>query len=118
MPVFYRGLDVLVLPSRTQPHWKEQFGRVLVEAMSCGVPVVGSTCGEIPHVVGDAGCIFPEDDVPALRKVLQHLADHPELRQELGAAGRRRVLERYTMEQVARQTLAVYRAVAPHGAGG
>ena len=92
MPAFYRGLDVLVLPSRTQPNWKEQFGRVLVEAMACGVPVVGSTCGEIPHVVGDAGCIFPEGDALALRETLQALADLPETRRRLGEAGRRRVL--------------------------
>ncbi|MFN2202543.1 MAG: glycosyltransferase, partial [Caldilineaceae bacterium] len=55
MPPFYQGLDVFVLPSRTTPTWKEQFGRVLIEAMSCGVPVIGSDSGEIPHVVADAG---------------------------------------------------------------
>ena len=55
MPDFYRRLDVLALPSRTTPTWKEQFGRVLIEAMACGVPVVGSDSGEIPHVIGDAG---------------------------------------------------------------
>jgi glycosyltransferase involved in cell wall biosynthesis len=118
MPAFYRGLDVLVLPSRTQPNWKEQFGRVLVEAMACAVPVVGSTCGEIPQVIGDAGCIFPEDDAPALRATLQGLADHPEMRLHLGAAGRGRVLERFTMAHIAQQTLAVYRAIVPQPASG
>lgn len=113
MPSFYRRLDVLVLPSRTRPNWKEQFGRVLVEAMACEVAVVGSTCGEIPQVIGDAGRIFPEGDALALRAILQELADHPESRLHLGAAGRRRVLERFTMAQIARQTLAVYREIAP-----
>ena len=42
MPDFYRSLDLLALPSRTRPNWKEQFGRVLIEAMACGVPVLGS----------------------------------------------------------------------------
>ena len=41
-------MDVLVLPSHTTPRWAEQFGRVLVEALWCGIPVVGSSSGEIP----------------------------------------------------------------------
>lgn len=48
MPAFYQQLDVLVLPSRTLAHWKEQFGRVLTEAMACAVAVIGSDSGEIP----------------------------------------------------------------------
>ena len=67
---FYRTLDVLVLPSLSRPNWVEQFGRVLTEAMACGVPVVGSRSGEIPWVIGDAGRIFPEGDADAL-------AEHP-----------------------------------------
>jgi glycosyltransferase involved in cell wall biosynthesis len=55
MPAFYRDLDLFVLPSRTTPAWKEQFGRVLIEAMACGVPVIGSDSGEIPHVIGAPG---------------------------------------------------------------
>jgi glycosyltransferase involved in cell wall biosynthesis len=113
MPAFYRQLDVLALPSRTRANWKEQFGRVLVEAMACEVAVVGSTSGEIPQVIGDAGRIFPEGDALALRAVLHELADHPESRLHLGTAGRRRVLERFTMAQIARQTLAVYCEIAP-----
>jgi glycosyltransferase involved in cell wall biosynthesis len=65
MPAYLQQLDVLVLSSRTRPNWKEQFGRVLVEAMACEVAVVGSDSGEIPHVIGEAGLIFPEDDVAA-----------------------------------------------------
>ena len=53
-----RKLHALVLPSRTTPRWKEQFGRVLIEAMACGVPPVGSDSGEIPHVIDDAGLVF------------------------------------------------------------
>lgn len=109
MPAFYRSLDVLVLPSRTLSNWKEQFGRVLVEAMACAVPVVGSDSGEIPHVIGEAGLIFPEDDVAALAHQLQRLIDQPAERCRLGEAGRQRVLQHFTMAQIAAQTVQVYR---------
>ncbi len=111
MPAYYGQLDALVLPSRTRPNWKEQFGRLLVEAMACGVPVVGSDSGEIPNVIGDAGLIFQEGDVADLRQHLLHLQQQPELRQELGTRGRQRVLERYTQAQIAAQTVQVYREV-------
>jgi glycosyltransferase involved in cell wall biosynthesis len=108
---FYRSLDVLVLPSRSQPNWKEQFGRVLVEAMACGVPVVGSTCGEIPNVIGQAGIIFPEGDALALRDRLRAVQGDVSLRRDLAQRGRQRVLACFTQEQVARQTYEVYCAV-------
>ena len=75
----YATIDLLVLPSRTTPTWKEQFGRVLVEALSCGVPVVGSDSGEIPWVIRTTGGgrVFPEGDVVALAALLDQLADDP-----------------------------------------
>ncbi len=109
MPRFYNQLHALVLPSRTTPNWKEQFGRVLVEAMACGVPVVGSDSGEIPNVIGDAGLVYPEGDVAALRAALQRLQREPALRAELAGRGRARVLEHYTQAQIARATVEVYR---------
>ena len=108
MPAYYRQLDVLVLPSRTRPNWKEQFGRVLVEAMACGVPVVGSDSGEIPHVVGDAGLIFPEGRADLLREHLRRLMRDAGLRAELARRGRERVLQHYAQAQVARETYQVY----------
>jgi glycosyltransferase involved in cell wall biosynthesis len=108
---YYRSLDVLVLPSRSRSNWQEQFGRVLVEAMACGVPVVGSMCGEIPNVIGDAGLIFPEDDAAALRAHLRALQTDAALRRDLAQRGRQRVLDRFTQEQIARQTVEVYRQV-------
>lgn len=111
MPDFYRGIDVLVLPSRSSPNWTEQFGRVLIEAMASGAAVVGSDSGEIPHVVGDAGVIFPEEDVGALRAALTRFLREPTLRDELGERGRERVLERFTQRHVARETVNVYREV-------
>jgi len=109
VPAYLSELDVVVLPSRTRPHWKEQFGRALVEAMACGVPVIGSTCGEIPHVIGDAGLIFPEGDVDALRAALLRLQRDDELRRDLAMRGRARVLAHYTQKQIATETVAVYR---------
>ena len=108
MPAFYQGLDVLVLPSRTRPSWKEQFGRVLIEAMASGVAVVGSDSGEIPHVIGAAGLVFPEDDVAALTARLQQLADDPAQRVALAQAGRQRALASFTMAEVAARTVAIY----------
>ncbi|MGC8838548.1 MAG: glycosyltransferase [Anaerolineae bacterium] len=111
MPAWYRGLDVLVLPSRTRPNWKEQFGRVLVEAMACGVPVVGARSGEIPHVIGEAGLLFPEGDVAALREALARLQGDLALRRALAQAGRERVLARFTQAHIALRTWEVYREV-------
>jgi glycosyltransferase involved in cell wall biosynthesis len=109
MPRFYNGLHALVLPSRSAPNWKEQFGRVLIEAMACGVPVVGSDSGEIPHVIGDAGLVCPEGDAPALREALERLQTAPALRRELGERGRRRVEAQYTQARIAAATVEVYR---------
>jgi glycosyltransferase involved in cell wall biosynthesis len=111
MPQYYRQLDVLVLPSRTQANWKEQFGRVLVEAMASGVPVVGSSSGEIPNVIADAGLVFPEGDAVALRERLERLMRDASLRADLSHRGRERVLARYTQAQIAAQTYRVYQAL-------
>ncbi|MBE3560623.1 MAG: glycosyltransferase family 4 protein [Ktedonobacteraceae bacterium] len=102
-------LDALVLPSLTRPNWKEQFGRVLAEAMSCETPVIGSDSGEIPHVIGDAGLVFHEGDARALSACVRRLLDDPVLYADLAQRGRRRVLEHYTQEKIAQQTFAVYK---------
>ncbi len=109
MPAFLQQLDVLVLSSRTLPNWKEQFGRVLVEAMACEVPIIGSNSGEIPNVIGDGGLIFAEDDVAALGQHLIELMQSEDQRRQLGQLGRQRVLAMYTQAQVAAQTVDVYR---------
>ncbi len=109
MPTRLRALDTLAVPSLTRPNWKEQFGRVLIEGMACGVPVVGSDSGEIPHVIGDAGLIFPEGNVQALRDRLSHLMADAHLRTELAVRGRARVLAHYTQARIAKATYAVYR---------
>ncbi len=120
MPAWYAGIDVLVLPSLRRPNWMEQFGRVLIEAMAMEAVVIGSDCGEIPRVIGEAGLIFPEGDARALREHLGRLAAHPEERRRLGRAGRQRVLAHFTQERVAAQTYEVYQAMTAPGraAGG
>jgi glycosyltransferase involved in cell wall biosynthesis len=115
LPAFYRALDAFVLPSRSRPNWIEQFGRVLIEAMACGVPVVGSDCGEIPYVIGDAGLIFAEDDIAGLRECLARLARDASLRAALARSGRGRVLARFTQARVAAQTVEVYRELIGQG---
>jgi glycosyltransferase involved in cell wall biosynthesis len=111
MPAFYRDIDILVLPSRSTPTWQEQFGRVLVEAMASGVPVVGSDSGEIPHVIGDAGVVSPEGDAITLAAILTRLAADPAQRAELATRGRARVLAHYTQRRIAEATYVVYRDI-------
>ncbi len=95
----YAQLDVLALPSRTTPTWKEQFGRVIIEALWCGVPVVGSDSGEIPWLIGltGGGLVFAEGDVPALAAALEKLREQPELREALARAGREAVERTFTV---------------------
>jgi glycosyltransferase involved in cell wall biosynthesis len=119
VPRWIQALDCLALPSRSAPNWKEQFGRVLVEAMAAEVAVVGSSSGEIPNVIGDAGIVFPEGEGPALAGALRQLADAPELRAALGRRGRARVLAAFTQERIVADTVAFYSrlsAAAPRAA--
>lgn len=60
------AMDILALPSHTEQFWKEQYGRVLVEAMAAGVPVIGSNSGAIPYVIGDARRVFAEGDIAGI----------------------------------------------------
>lgn len=101
--------DALVLPSHTTAVWKEQFGRVLTEAMACGVPVVGSNSGAIPEVIGDAGLVFPEGNVGALADSLWQLIDSPTLSRQLGLNGIKRVQDNFSQQVIAEKTTDMYR---------
>jgi glycosyltransferase involved in cell wall biosynthesis len=109
MPDFYRRISALVIPSRTRPNWKEQFGRVIIEAMACGTPVIGADSGAIPEVIGQAGLVFPEDDRASLRDAIEKLASRPALWARLSAEGRARVEANFTQRRVAAETVRVYR---------
>jgi glycosyltransferase involved in cell wall biosynthesis len=111
MPAQYRTLDVLAIPSLTRPNWKEQFGRVIIEAMASGVAVVGSDSGAIPDVIGAAGIIVPEGDVTALRAALQQLHDDLVQRQRLARLGHERAVAHFTHQHVAQSTVDVYHQI-------
>ncbi len=108
---YINAMDVLVLPSLTTPRWKEQFGHVLIEAMACGVPVIGSSSGAIPEVIGDAGLVVPEGIPGALAEAINLLRISEIQRMSLGQRGRARVLELYTNERIGHQTLCFWREV-------
>ena len=109
-------MSTLVLPSETTSKfktltsvgWKEQFGHVLIEAMACQVPVVGSDSGEIPYVIGDAGLVFPEGDAQALANCLVQLIDKPYFAHTLGEMGYQKVMIKYTNKALAKQQLEFY----------
>jgi glycosyltransferase involved in cell wall biosynthesis len=109
VPGVLQKMDVLVLPSLTRSNWKEQFGRVLAEAMACETPVIGSSSGEIPYVIGDAGLVFQEGNAQELIACVRRLLDDPQLYATLAAKGRQRVLDNYTQERIAQQTYEVYK---------
>ena len=109
LPTQYHKIDALVLPSLTRDNWKEQFGRVLVEAMASGVAVIGSDSGAIPGVIGDAGLIVPEGDVAAMTRAIKDVRNRKTLRNTLVARGRKRFLSHFTNEGIASATVDVYR---------
>ena len=109
---YYSIMDAFVLPSRTTKDWKEQFGRVLIEAMICGIPVVGSSSGEIPLVLENAGLVFPEGDCNELSSALLRLMNDGGLREQLIRTGRERVLAHYTWEHVGQNTARLIKMLA------
>lgn len=100
-PRYLKAADVLCLPSHTRSNWKEQFGRVLVEAMASKTVVVGSSSGEIPTVIGDAGLVFEEKNAKMLSTHLDRLFKDMELREELAQKGFLRTQQNYTNEVIA-----------------
>jgi len=107
VPKYLSAMDLMVAPSQTMPNWKEQFGRMLIEAFACAVPVIASDSGEIPHVVGDAGFIVPEKDVSGWKQKIELLLRDAELRRRIGLAGTARV-SRFSVSSVALQFRAFY----------
>jgi glycosyltransferase involved in cell wall biosynthesis len=118
VPRFLKTLDVLVLPSVTiPPAHREQFGRVLTEAMAAGIPVIGSNSGAIPEVIGDAGLIVPERNSKALAEAIDSVLIDAELRARLIERGYQRVAERFTWPIVAQRTVGLFRSAMLHRRG-
>lgn len=116
LAAFYRTLDVLAVPSVPAPGWLEQFGRVAVEAMAAGVPVVASDSGALRDVVGGAGVLVPPGDAPALARALADVLDDPARAAALRAAGRARAAQ-YTWPAIAERYEDLYRdALGAEGA--
>lgn len=119
VPHYINLMSTLLLPSETTYQfktmtaagWKEQFGHVIIEAMGSRVPVIGSDSGEIPNVIGEAGLVFPEGDVEALRDRLRQLMEHPELTQRYGQLGYEKAMRCYTNRALALAQLEFYEAL-------
>jgi glycosyltransferase involved in cell wall biosynthesis len=119
VPDYLNAMDLLCAPSRTTPAWREQFGRMLVEAMACGVPVIGSDSGEIPHVLGAAGRIVPERDVEGWAAAIRELVESPGARREMAERGSKRARTEFALPAIARRHLDFFAELADaKGRGG
>lgn len=93
------------------PSLYEGFGLPVGEAMACGVPVICTTGGALPEVVGDAGRLVPPADVDALAAAIVDMLENPETARKLGQAGYRRVQAQFTWNNAAERTVDAYREV-------
>jgi len=105
---YINAMDMLAAPSLTMPNWREQFGRMTVEAFACGVPVIGSDSGEIPFVIRDTGIIIPENNANALATALETLMDDREHREDIVQRGLERANAEFTWSGIARGTLGFF----------
>jgi glycosyltransferase involved in cell wall biosynthesis len=112
VPPHLNAMDLLAAPSQTRTNWREQLGRMLLEAMASGVAVVASDSGEIPHVVGDAGRIVPEADEPGWVATLADLTTNAPLRRDLADRGLARARDVYDWPIVARRFLDFFRSLS------
>jgi glycosyltransferase involved in cell wall biosynthesis len=114
MPEIYRACDVAVLPSLA-----EATSITGLEAMACGLPLVGTNVGGIPAIVADgvSGLLVPPADPEALAGALGRLIDSPGLRRTMGEAGRRSAEETFSWPIIARRTAEAYEACLSRRSG-
>jgi glycosyltransferase involved in cell wall biosynthesis len=112
VPEHLNSMDLLIAPSQTTRRWREQFGRMLVEAMACGVPVIASDSGEIPNVVANAGIIVPEADEDAWVAAVQELVLDPNRRRKLRDSGIARVQESFAWPLIGRAFIDFFEELA------
>ena len=108
---FMASLDALVLMSETTRTWKEQFGRVIIEAQASGVPVIGSDSGNIPFVTSDGGWTVREGDATSLAALIERLDTHRDLVHDARARATRNV-QRFTQSVVSASLLGAWRQAA------
>lgn len=110
VPRIYQEHDVLVFPSLVS----EAFGRVAIEAMAAGKPVIASRIGGVTDIVDDAktGFLVKPGDMEELRAALEKLLADPGLRKEMGAQGRKKVEERFKADAIIKKILGVYQKAA------
>jgi glycosyltransferase involved in cell wall biosynthesis len=101
----YSRATMLVVPSIY-----EGFGLPAAEAMACGTPVISTTAGALPEVVGDAGILIPPGDTRAMMHAMQTLLNDENRRRQLGALGKERVVRLFNWDNAAKETAEVYRA--------
>jgi len=104
IPAYFQFLDISILLSHTTPVWKEQFGRVLVESMAAGTPVIGSDSGAIPLVVGETGYIAPEKDILAIRESLNDAYTNKEKYIKLSKLAKARSKKEFSYKSIAKKT--------------
>lgn len=105
VPDYMSCIDIFVLPSISIHNDNERFGRVLIEAMACGVPVIGSSSGEIPNVIGQEGLIFEEGNEKDLSEKLSKLLNDPAYRKFLGEKGKFKAMSSFSWVVILKKTI-------------
>ena len=108
LSALFSQIDLLIVPSLTTPKWKEQFGRVIAEAFSVGIPVVGSDSGSIPDVVGEAGLIYPEHSSKALSERIMALSLNQSFYQELANKATARFKKHFSVAAHAQRLATIF----------
>jgi len=103
---YYSTAQIAIVPSLY-----EGFGIPAAEAMACGTPVIATTGGALPEVVGDAGILVPSRSSDALAAAIRQLLNDKQAQQRMSDAGEKRAKENFNWEQAARKTLEVYQEV-------
>lgn len=114
-PRYLSAFDLLVVPSETQSNWKEQFGRVITEAMACGTPVIGSDSGEIPNLIRQSGGgdVFAEKKPEALAASLRKMILDPIYRRKCAQLGMSWAKENVSLRGVAERMAQAIAAARP-----
>ncbi|MCA9434387.1 MAG: glycosyltransferase family 4 protein, partial [Candidatus Omnitrophica bacterium] len=111
LPEFLRQGTVLVLGSKPTPEWKEQFGMILIEAMACGVVVIGAKSGAIPEIIGGAGLVYEPGAFDELAECLRQVLDRDAFRESLRAKGLEQCRNRFDRVSNAKQVLSLYESL-------